>query len=789
MSAEDTRLSAAACRWRCDAGVLGFETTAELKPIYSIMGQDEAVEALRFGLQNRFTGDNIFVRGLSGFGRMALIDQMISEIASGPVNSQDRCYIYNFENPDQPGLLNLPVGRGREFKRLMDEFADFVGTDLPAFLTSDMLVSRQKQLVSTMQEEIKALGEPFEAELSEAGLALVPVQVGQNMMPAILPVIDGKPVPFEEVQKHRMVGQLSEEAFRAWGEKISGFHNEMAKLNEAVTNIQLVHQDKMRHLIADEARQFVQQRLGRVRKRFALPQVQTFLDAIVEDLIDNRLLDGNTKPEFARDYRVNLILCHGDGDPAPVVSINNPTMVNLVGKIDTGFAQNGMPSHSDHMMIKPGALLEADGGYLIIEAREILLEPGAWSILLRTLKTGMFDMSSAEAPSFLPIPRLRPEPVPVDIKVILVGDPDTYFALDQYEPRFPSLFKILADFGDTIVRDDQGFQSYANMVCRLVERDHLLAFDKTAVASLIEHGARICAQNGRLTSQFGRIADISREASFIAGEAHHDNVLAEDIQLSIERSKRRADLPARRFRRMVAEGALLIQVSGEEVGQINGLAVTSAGPLVYGIPMRITASIGPGSAGMINVERESSLSGSVHTKGFLIQGGLLRHLLRLDHPMAFSASIAFEQSYGGVDGDSASAAEFCSLISSLTQTPIRQDFAMTGAIDQKGNIMPIGAVTEKVEGYFDACNAVEFTGTQGVIIPRSNQGELMLRQDVVDAVAEGRFQIHAITRIEQALELFTGVDVGDLEHPAEGTLLAIARQKAGEYWNTAIRTK
>ncbi|MDA0788760.1 MAG: ATP-binding protein [Proteobacteria bacterium] len=789
MSAEDTRISAEDCRWRCDADQLGFQTTAELKPVYSIMGQDEAVEALRFGLQNRFTGDNIFVRGLSGFGRMALIDQMISEIASGPVNSQDRCYVYNFEAPDQPRLLNLPLGRGREFKRLMDEFVDFVETDLPAFLTSDMLVSRQKELVAAMQEEIKALGEPFEAELGKAGLALVPVQVGQNMMPAILPVIDGKPMPFEEVQKRRMEGQISEDEFRALSEKISGFHSEMAELNEAATNIQFQHQDKIRHFIADEARQFVQHRLGRIRKRFALPQVQTYLDAIVEDLIDNRLLDGNAKPEFAKDYRVNLILCHSEEDPAPVVSIANPTMVNLVGKIDTEFAQNGMQARSDHMMIKPGALLEADGGYLIIEAREILLEPGAWSILLRTLKTGMFDMSSMEVPSFLPVPRLRPEPVPVDIKVILVGDPDTYFMLDQYEPRFPSLFKILADFGDTIARDDEGFRSYANMIARLVERDHLLPFENAAVAELIEHGARICAQKGRLTSQFGRIADISREASFIAGQAHQENVRAKDVQLSIQRNKRRADLPARRFRRMITEGALLIRVSGAEIGQINGLAVTSAGPLVYGIPMRITASIGPGSAGMINVERESSLSGSVHTKGFLIQGGLLRHLLRLDHPMAFSASIAFEQSYGGVDGDSASAAEFCCLISSLTQTPIRQDFAMTGAIDQKGNIMPIGAVTEKVEGYFDACQSVGFTGTQGVIIPRSNQGELMLRQDVVDAVSRGQFQIHAITRIEQALELFTGVEVGDVENPASGTLLAIARKKADDYWHTAARAK
>jgi len=783
-----TRLSAAQVRWRCDPNTLGIESTREIKPHYNILGQDDAVEALRFGLEHRIQNNNVFVRGLSGFGRMSLVHQMIKETATGCIETPDRCYVHNFNQPDQPCLLALPTGRGKEFRDAMDKFAEFTGKDLPEYLNSDYMKSRQKQLIARTQQKIQEIGQPFEDELRAAGLAMVPMQVGQSMVPTILPVIDGKPVQFDELQQRRLDGKVSEEEFKSLLEKIQAFEQKFNQLGEEIETVQISHQESLRSLVVEEATSFVQTRLNDIEKRFSLPEIVTFLAEVKHDLIEHRLSDPNTQADFARIYRVNLVEHHEENAACPVVSVTTPTLNNLVGRIDRELSPNGLVLRSDHLMIKSGALLEADGGYLILEAQDVLMEPGAWQALLRTLKTGMLEFTNSDF-MYWGAPQLKPEPIAINVKVVLVGDPELYYLLDVNEPRFSGLFKVLADFGDSIVRDENGYQAYGNVLARLIERDELLHFSKEGVAQIIEHGARIASQQGRLTSRFGRISDIAREASFVAGKAHRELVGAEDVRESVRRSKRRGDLPARRFRRLLAERTLRIEVSGECVGQINGLAVTSAGPLTYGFPTRITASIGPGTAGAVNIERESELSGAVHTKGFLILSGLLRYLLRLDHPMAFSAAIAFEQTYGGIDGDSASGAEFCCLVSALTGLPIRQDLAMTGAVDQKGNILPIGAVSEKIEGFYDACRAVEFTGTQGVVIPRTNVGELMLRADIVESVDKGEFSVYGIDDIGEALTILTGKDAGELHDSTyeKGSVLGIAQDRAHNYWQVAIK--
>lgn len=786
--AEATRLTAAAARWRCPVADLPFADTRSIEPEHRIYGQEDAVDALRFGLETRLQGNNVFVRGLSGFGRTSLIHQVIEETVRSRPETPDRCYIHDFDSPDQPSLLELPRGRGPEFRDAMASFADFTRNELPGFLSSDLLKSRQKQLAGETQEKMQSIGQPFDEELQAAGLAMVPMQVGQNMVPAILPVIDGKPVQFEELQAKRLAGEIDEDAFKAIAGKIGEFDQKFAALGEQIEALQVEHQQKLAALVKDEVTSFVQSRIGQIRKRFNLPDVQAFLDCVVNDLVHHRVMTQQQQTgDFSRLYEVNLIQSDTNGGSAPVVSVSNPTLANLIGKVDREVSANGMSIRSDHLMIKPGALLDADGGFLILEAQDVLMEPGAWQALLRTLKTGELEFGGSEAfPAWGP-PQLRPSPIPIDVRVVLVGDPEIYYLLDMHESRFASLFKILADFGDTVERNDTGYSAYANVVARLVKRDGLRHFDASGVARLIEHGARICAQRGRLTSRMGRIADIAREASFVADRENHALVNAEDVRQSIARSKRRADMPARRFHRLLAERTLRVDVAGSVVGQVNGLAVTTVGPLTYGFPSRITASISPGSAGAVNIERESDLSGAVHTKGFLILSGLLRYSLRLKHPMAFSASIAFEQTYGGIDGDSASGAEFCCLMSALTEIPVRQDLAMTGAVDQKGNILPIGAATEKIEGFFDACHAVGFTGTQGVIIPAANAGELMLREDVVDAIDNGQFDVFAIDHIHEALALLLDHPPGELhgDEYSKGTIFALAQQKSHEFWEIA----
>jgi ATP-dependent Lon protease len=489
-------------------------------------------------------------------------------------------------------------------------------------------------------------------------------------------------------------------------------------------------------------------------------------------------------PDPVELYGVNLLSEHEGEVDCPIVIEHTPTLFNLLGTIDREWTTKG-PAPSDYRMIRAGSLLRADGGYLILDARDVLSEPGAWKVLVRTLRTGLLEIVPAEFHSPWGPPSIKPQPIPLRIKVILLGDAMIYHILDQYDPDFGDLFKCLADFDSVLDRNPDTASLYATVLARVAHREDLPHFDRTAVAAIAEHGARIAARAGKLTARFARILDIGREAAFLTRQEERDIVTAKDVRNAILRTRARADLPSRRFRELLADGTIQIQVHGDRVGQVNGLAVIQAGPITYGFPARITATIGAGSAGIINIEGQAQLSGAIHTKGFHILGGLMRHLLQTDHPLAFSASVAFEQSYGGIDGDSASGAETCCLLSALTGVPLRQDLAMTGAIDQVGHVQAIGGVNEKIEGFFDTCKDLGLTGTQGVIIPHSNAGDLMLRPDVQEACAEGRFRVFAVKTIQEALEIFTGVPAGTRdpqgEYP-EGTLLATAVEKAREYW-------
>jgi ATP-dependent Lon protease len=388
-------------------------------------------------------------------------------------------------------------------------------------------------------------------------------------------------------------------------------------------------------------------------------------------------------------------------------------------------------------------------------------------------------------------PTLKPEPIPVSLKVILLGDADIFHLLDRHDPDFHYQFKVLADFDSEIDREPDGPMRYASVLARLCKEEELLPLHQTAVAKLAEHGARVATRRSKLSARFGRIADIAREASFLAQKENRPHVAGTHVVEAIRRTKARANLPSRRFRQLLKDGTIRVETKGSVVGQVNGLAVMSAGPITYGFPARITASMGAGTAGIINIEGQAQLSGAIHTKGFHILGGLLRHLLQTDHPLAFSASVAFEQSYGGIDGDSASGAEICCLLSALTGVPIRQEMAITGAIDQVGHIQAIGGVNEKIEGFFDTCQDLGLSGEQGVVIPKANSGDLMLRPDVVEACRAGKFRIYAVERVEEALEVLTGRTAGERdeegEYPEE-SLLGMAVDKAREFWLRSVQS-
>jgi predicted ATP-dependent protease len=781
-------LSADALRWRCDAAGLSFDTTDDVKPLVGVVGQDDALEALRFGLETDAPGQNIFVRGLSGTGRMTLIQKLLQDIQPSCDLTRDRCYVHNFSHPDRPRLITLPAGKGQELRRRVEKFAGFIREHLGPALSSETLKAQRTAIDEAAEQEFQSMMAPFNQALNAAGLALVSREVGPITQTAILPLVDGQPVPLEEFDRLIAQGTVSQEQQAELQRKQAEFAKQLAEIGEKANEIRRKHDQAVQKLLEDNARTLLGRFTKTIEKDFPQPSVRQYMSEIVAEVLANRLPGlGKEDGTDTGLYRVNVVLEHRQDSTCPVIVENTPTMRKLLGTIDYEFSRDG-DARATHMGITAGSLLRADGGYLIVEARDLLSEPGGWKVLVRTLRTGQLEIIPPELAFPWPGPSLKPEPIDVHVKVILLGDADMYYMLDAYDPDFPQLFKVLADFDTTIKRDQRGLERYAGVLARIVRDEKLLPFDRTGVMALVEHGARIAARKGKLTARFGRLADVAREASFIARKARQSRVSCGDVREAVRRVKRRADLPARRFRELVADGTIRVQTSGSVVGQVNGLAVLQAGPLTYGFPARITATIGPGTAGVINIEREAALSGAIHTKGFYILGGLLRWLLRTDHPLAFNASVAFEQSYGGIDGDSASGAEICCLLSALTDVPLRQDLAMTGAIDQVGHILPIGGVNEKIEGFYDACRDIGLSGTQGVIIPYTNAGDLVLREDVVEVCATGQFSVYAIDTVQEAIELFTGMPAGqragDGTYP-ESTLLGLAVRRAREYWQKA----
>ncbi|MGD2109614.1 MAG: ATP-binding protein [Phycisphaerae bacterium] len=789
-------LAAEALRWRCDWEDFPFDTTADVEPVAGVVGQDLAVEAVRYGLATNAPGQNVFVRGLTGTGRLTMVRRLLEDLRLTCPLVKDCCYVHNFSQPDRPRLITLEAGRGAELQRRVGGVIRFIRDHLAPALTSKGVSEQRTLLDQETEKKLKELVVPFEETLKQAGLTLVTLEAGPVMQTTIYPLVEGKAVDPEEFDELHRQGEVTDEQFNAVRERYDEYSLQLSGLNERANKIRRKHSEAVGKLFERSARSLLEKLVSEVQDAFPDPVVRVFLSEVVEDVVSNRLgnLDEGTK--FTRLYQVNVVSGHEAEGGCPIVVETAPTLRNLLGTVDYEY-EPGDDVRPNHVGIRAGSLLRADGGFLILEDREVLDEPDAWKALKRVLRTGKLEISAPGGPFPGWAPALKPDPIDVDVKVVLLGDPWTYALLDEFDADFGYLFKVLADFDDVIERNDEGCRHYAAVLAHIARNEQLLPFDRGAVGALIEFGARIAASRGKLSARFGRVADIAREAAFIAAEGSPQRpkrvsgrVSADDVRRAVRRGKQRANLPARRFRELVADGTIRVETTGSAVGQINGLAVLQAGPMVYGFPTRVTATIGPGTAGVINIDREAALSGAIHTKGFYILGGLLRYLLRTDHPLAFDASVAFEQSYGAIDGDSASGAEICCLLSALTDIPIRQGLAMTGAIDQRGNILAVGAVNEKVEGFYDVCRELGTAEGRGVIIPRANAGDLMLREDLVEACAAGTFQVYAIERVHEALALLTGQAAGTRgargKYPKD-TVLGIAVKRAREYWLKAAR--
>ena len=784
-----TELTSAELRWNCPVDKLSFETTDEIETSAAVVGQETARDALLFGLQCLAPGQNIYVRGPRGAGRIRMVRQLLEELNLKTDQKLDRCYVHNFQQPDHPRLITLGPGKAEHFKKQMTRFAEFVRNDLNKALKQDPYNAERKALKAEIESTVNKISEPLEKDLADAGMALVTMQQGPVNQTHIFPVIDGQPIPVEQLRVLVAQEKVPANVLDNFEEHIPEFQKRLRELSEKVAEQFHEGAKRMEQFNEKSVRELVEPLMERIKCEFPDESVAEFVAEVVDDLVEHRLTPSESEEQFdlAALYGVNVVLCHQDATSRPIVEENMPNIMNLMGTVETQWGPGGM-AMSDYRGIRAGKLLAADQGYLILDVNELLPESGAYRALMRTLRTGYLEIVPPEINWMRPNVVVQPEPIKVKVRVILIGEARTYYELDHFDPDFSDQFKVLADFDNEIPRNEQALMQYAGVVATLAREEELLPFHRTAVARLAEHGARIVSRKQKLTARFGRIADIAREAAFLAKLESADAVEEIHVSNAVRRTKHRANLPSRKFQELVESGTIKVETSGEVVGQINGLAVIRSGPLTYGFPARITATIGPGRAGLINIEGRAQMSGSIHTKGFHILGGLLRYLLHTEHPMAFSASLAFEQSYGGIDGDSASGAEMCCLLSALTDVPIKQSMSMTGAIDQHGHIEAIGGVNEKIEGFFDACNHTGLTGDQGVIIPRSNAGDLMLRDDVVEACENGQFRVFAVDTIHEALEILTGIPAGTLTDDGyeAGSLLGIAVERAGEFWRRTL---
>ncbi|MCP4045919.1 MAG: AAA family ATPase [Gammaproteobacteria bacterium] len=776
-------------RWQVNEENLKFTSTREVKPVAGIVGQPVALEALKFGLECQAPGQNVYVRGITGTGRMTMIRSLLDELDLRPWHQLDRCYVHNFKHPDQPRLITLPRGEVLGFRQSMERISDFIDYKLKEFLNTAPLKARREAVRQKTQNKINKITKPFEQDLKKASMALVNMQAGPSMQTVICPVVDNESIMPDQYALMHQEGKVSDEDFAIFEKRFEEYNQQIQEISEQVSALYQKGLSTAGKVNEDELVRVLIQLTKDLRTALNDDNVNQFLDEVIADILEYRLTEKQPGqlPAASVVYGVNVITSCDDESPCPVVIENLPTVSNLFGSIESHWVNGN--AMSDYRSIRAGSIVHADGGYLVLDALDVLREPDSWRSLMRALRTEQVDIVPADSSFPFNKQSLNPQPIGINLRVILLGSHSLYYQLDQLDPDFSDLFKVLVDFDTEIERNERSIEQYAGVIARLVRDEGLRHFERGAIGALAEHGARIASRKGKITARFGRIADIAREASYLAEKADSTDVNRSHIEETVKRTKYRASLPSRRFQELIDNKTIWVPVDGQRAGQINGLAVIQAGNLMYGFPARITATIGAGTAGVINIEDRAAMSGAIHTKGFQILGGLIRHLLRTDHPLAFSASVTFEQSYGGIDGDSASGAEICCLLSALTSVPLKQSIAMTGAIDQHGRVQAIGGVNEKIEGFFDTCNATGLTGDQGVIIPTSNAGDLMLRQDVVLACSEDRFHIYSVERIEDALQLLTGIPTGELDENGdypEASLLALAKRRALEFWRKTL---
>jgi lon-related putative ATP-dependent protease len=759
---------------RCDPAELPFDLCTELDEAPGLIGQERAAEAIRFAMRLRRKGYNVYALGAAGTGRHALVEDLLRERAANEPTPPDLCYVNNFADPQQPHYLQLPAGRGAGFAATMKRLVEELRAALPAAFERDEYRARREVIDQQLKQRNEAAFGAVQQHAQEKSIALLRTPMGL----ALAPVRDGRVLPPEAFDA---LATADRERIQRETEEIQ---TELEAAMRQVPQWEREHREALRALNRETTGFAIAQLMEEIRAAYHdLPEVARYLDAVETDIKENAedFLASKTAPPDVpmpaplaaavedarfRRYGVNLFVDNGGLKGAPVVYEDNPTHQSLVGRIEH-LARFGALV-TDFNLLAPGALHRANGGYLVLDAQKLLAGNFGWASLKRALSAGQIRIESLEQLlSMASTVSLMPDPIALDLKVVLIGPPNLYYLLSAYDEEFAELFKIAADFEDRVERTPDNTLLFARLICGIGRREKLRPLDRAGVARVIERTARLAADSGKLWIGMRAIADLLQEADQFAADGGKEVVGAAEVEAAIDAQFRRGDRVYGRMQEEIGNRVLRIETAGERIGQVNGLSVVGLGGLSFGIPSRITAQVRLGRGEVVDIEREVELGGPLHSKGVLILSGFLGGRFGRNRPLSLNASLVFEQSYGGVEGDSASAAELFALLSALADAPIRQFLAVTGSVDQHGQIQAIGGVNEKIEGFFDSCRLKGLTGRQGVVIPASNVKHLMLRGDVVAAAAEGRFAVFPIDTVDEGLELLTGISAGRLA--ADGT--------------------
>lgn len=778
-------LEATALYRHCDPTQFYFETTNDLAVTQSIIGQERALEAIRFGVGIRQEGFNLFALGPNGTGKQTAVSLYLTQKAAHEVTPSDWCYVYNFERAHQPRAIRLSPGQGSGFQQDMQELVDELFAVIPAAFESEEYQTQGQAIAEELKQRQEEALEALSRQAQEQGIALIRTQMGL----AFAPLREGevmapdKFLELPEAERERIQSEINrlQEALQRimrqvpqWGresrEKLKALNREVAAF--AITPLfnELIEKYADYPTVSEYLRAVQTDIMENVDK-FLQVQASSApgADSVISNITPNQM--SRSSPFFNR-YKVNVLVDHSQTRGAPVVYEDHPIQQNLIGRVEH-MAQLGA-LFTDFTLIKPGALHQANGGYLILDARKLLMQPYAWESLKRALQAGEVKIESlGQTLGLISTVSLEPEPIPLNVKVVLLGERLLYYLLYEHDPEFAELFKVAADFETEIDRTVENNRVFAHSIATLAQRNGLRPFDRRGVARVIEHSSRLVSDTEKLSIHMQSVVDLLREADYWAQEAGVDVVSAEQVQKAIDAQAYRASRLRERMQEAILRDIVFIDTSGAKVGQINGLAVLNVGNYQFGRPNRITARVRLGKGEVIDIERQVEMSGPFHSKGVLILSGFLGERYGAERPFSLSASLVFEQSYSGVDGDSASSAELYALISAMAGVPIKQSLAVTGSVNQHGQVQAIGGVNQKIEGFFEICAQRGLTGEQGVLIPQANVKHLMLRQDVVEAVANGRFHIYPVEHIDQGIELLTGIPAGEPDEAGnypEGTV-------------------